>query len=174
MSMLRQSEMLPRRKCRRRRCFAKAKCFPTGNADDVDASPKRNASPQEMPTTSMLRQSEMLPHRKCRRRRCFAKAKCFPVGNAGMSRCGLRDHAVRGCRLLTINIACLLCLVVRALLLQTDLIGGKDIAFAFNCFDLVPVKTRHHITWTSIQSLHSYIRYRLIGGCCRISYPPRG
>jgi hypothetical protein len=87
--------------------------------------------------------------------------------------CGLRDHAVRGCRLLTINIACLPCLVVRALLLQTDLIGGKDIAFAFNCFDLVPIKTRHHTTWTSIQSRHSYIRYRLIGGCCRISYPPR-
>ncbi len=53
--------------------------------------------------------------------------------------CGLRDHAVYRCRLSTINIASLLCLVVRALLLQTDLIGGKDIAFAFNCFDLVPV-----------------------------------
>ncbi len=39
--------------------------------------------------------------------------------------CGLRDHVVRGCRLLTINIACLPCLVVRAILLQTDLIGGK-------------------------------------------------
>ena len=62
-----------------RQCFAQAKCFPTGNADNVDASLKRNASPQEMPTMSMLRQSEMmptlsmlrssemLPRRKCRR-----------------------------------------------------------------------------------------------------------
>ncbi len=57
---------------------------------------------------------------------------------------GLRDHAVRGRRLLTINIACLPCLVVRAILLQTDLIGGKDIAFAFNCFNLDPVNQTPH------------------------------
>ncbi len=56
--------------------------------------------------------------------------------------CGdLCDHVIRGCQLLTTNTACLPCLVVRALSLQTDLIGETDFALVCNCFDLVPVKT---------------------------------
>ena len=43
-----------------------------------------------------------------------------------------------GCQLLTTNTAYLPCLVVRALSLQTDLIGGNDIALVCH----FPVKTR--------------------------------
>ncbi len=65
--------------------------------------------------------------------------------------CGLRDHVVRGCRLLTINIACLPCLVVRALLLQTDLIGAKtSLSSGTTSTSSLSTRTiapRHHTTW---------------------------
>ena len=78
---------------------------------------------------------------------CRQRFISFHEGNAGSYRCcpllPTMLHLIHeGCQLLTTNTAYLPCLVVRALSLQTDLIGGNDIALVCHCFVLVPVKTR--------------------------------